>query len=415
MKPNWLIIADDLTGAADCAIAFAKRGRESVVTWNKQEYAGSVPVLSVDTATRRLSPEQAAKRQTEVLAAHFHPGLRLYKKIDSTVRGQPAAELAALLAFSKSHGNCRQRLGIVAPAFPATGRATVNGSIIMGGLPLEQTPLWARDHTYTSASLPKILAAAGLGVEVITLDILAGGADGVRARLRDAQQQGLAAVVCDAKTESDLRTLAAASLEMGDEVIWVGSAGLAAALAWEENPGASPARLPLPTRGRKSILIVVGTLAEASRLQAKTLIESHLVQHVMISPEALFSGQCNPEWQQAKNQLAQALRAEKDTLLELKLSADPNLGRGAELAGRLAELVTDAREGFGAIVATGGDTIYALLTQLGVHSVRLLDEVEPGVPLGFTVGAIAIPVVTKAGAFGDALSLRRAVERLQKL
>jgi uncharacterized protein YgbK (DUF1537 family) len=44
----------------------------------------------------------------------------------------------------------------------------------------------------------------------------------------------------------------------------------------------------------------------------------------------------------------------------------------------------------------------------------LLDEVEPGVPLGMTVGAVSIPVVTKAGAFGDAQSLRRSLERLHR-
>ena len=100
MTSPWLIIADDLTGAADCAIAFAKRGLESVVAWEKHADARGVQVLSVDAGTRRLPPAQAAKLQVEVLAAHYRAGLRLYKKIDSTVRGQPAAELAALLAYS---------------------------------------------------------------------------------------------------------------------------------------------------------------------------------------------------------------------------------------------------------------------------------------------------------------------------
>jgi uncharacterized protein YgbK (DUF1537 family) len=38
--------------------------------------------------------------------------------------------------------------------------------------------------------------------------------------------------------------------------------------------------------------------------------------------------------------------------------------------------------------------------------------VEPGVPLGITLGKVSIPLVTKAGAFGDAGTLRRCLERL---
>ena len=42
--------------------------------------------------------------------------------------------------------------------------------------------------------------------------------------------------------------------------------------------------------GHKNVLVVVGTLAEASRLQAKTLVEAGLVRHLVISPDALFAG-----------------------------------------------------------------------------------------------------------------------------
>jgi uncharacterized protein YgbK (DUF1537 family) len=112
-------------------------------------------------------------------------------------------------------------------------------------------------------------------------------------------------------------------------------------------------------------------------------------------------------------QLAGHLSAEEDVLLELELAPNPDLSRGALLAQRLAEFIEGAGS-FGGLVATGGDTVYALLSKLGVHSIRLLDEVEPGVPLGITAGAVSIPVVTKAGAFGNAQSLQRSLERLHR-
>ncbi len=342
MSSRWLILADDLTGAADCAIAFGKRGMESVVAWERHMEAGQVQVLAVDAATRRLPAEQAARKQVKVLAAHYRPGLRLYKKIDSTIRGQPAAELAALLAFPAAASGGRPRLAIVAPAFPGTGRITVNGSIVMGGVPLEQTPLWAREHTYVSANLAEILGSVGLSAEVISQDVVAKGAEAIHARLKSAFQRGIGGVVCDAQSEADLAALAEASFPLAEDVIWVGSGGLAAALAAVlEAPTPKPAQITLQAGARKNILLVVGTLAEASRLQSKTILDAGLVAHVPISPATLFAGPCSPEWQQQSRRFADTLATGKDVLLELEKAANPDLLRGAELAERLAEFAGD--------------------------------------------------------------------------
>lgn len=67
------------------------------------------------------------------------------------------------------------------------------------------------------------------------------------------------------------------------------------------------------------------------------------------------------------------------------------------------------------LFATGGETACALLTRLGVHGIRLLEEVEPGVPLGITQGAVRIPVMTKAGAFGHDRSLLNSLARMHDL
>ena len=53
--------------------------------------------------------------------------------------------------------------------------------------------------------------------------------------------------------------------------------------------------------------------------------------------------------------------------------------------------------------------------RLGVHGIRLIDEVEPGVPLGVSVGAFARPVITKAGVFGGAETFLRCLDRLASL
>lgn len=410
MSARWLILADDLTGAADCAIAFAKTGCETVVSWGAGDNSFAVDVTSVDVDSRRFPAAAAAARHVAAQATRWCAGARLYKKIDSTLRGQPAAELAAQLAAIAAKSGKRAPLAVVAPAFPGAGRLTIGGKVMVNGAPLESTPVWARDHTYETGALPAVLATSGLTCEVIGLDVVKAGASAVLARLRAADEAGLAAVVCDADCDADLRIVADASLELADAV-WVGTGGLAVALAAAEQP-AQPIhpRLPAPDG---AVLMVVGSLAESSRLQAKKLVDSHLVAHVPVMPQTLFAGPGTPAWDESVHALAERVMRGGPILLEIALVERPDLARGAELVTRLADMIVTVAPKIGALVATGGDTACAVLSRLGVTGIRLIDEVEPGVPLGLTIGARAIPVVTKAGAFGDADTLRRCLARLE--
>ena len=93
----------------------------------------------------------AAKRVVEV--ARAVRGARLvYKKLDSTLRGNVAAELAA--AF----GAAGRERAIVAPAFPAAGRTTVGGTQLVHGVPVDETEM--RDDPQTpvrEAHVPTLL------------------------------------------------------------------------------------------------------------------------------------------------------------------------------------------------------------------------------------------------------------------
>src|SRR3954468_12593305 len=69
MADRWLILADDLTGAADCAIAFGRRGRAAAVAWG--EASGprepQLPVMAYDAASRGMTAAAAAERHAEIL------------------------------------------------------------------------------------------------------------------------------------------------------------------------------------------------------------------------------------------------------------------------------------------------------------------------------------------------------------
>src|SRR5688500_11481266 len=99
MERRWLIIADDLTGAADSAIAFAKRRLPARVSWGepRADERADALALAFDADTRALPADAAARRHQEILRALFDARMHVFKKIDSTLRGHPAEEIGALL------------------------------------------------------------------------------------------------------------------------------------------------------------------------------------------------------------------------------------------------------------------------------------------------------------------------------
>ena len=408
MSSRWLIVADDLTGAADCAIAFARRGRETAVTWGEvAEILDQEPaVLAYDAASRALSAEAAAERHVALLRRLAGPDRLLFKKIDSTLRGQPAAATAAALAHIRAAS--APALGVLAPAFPATGRTTIEGRVLLHGVPLEATELWSRDHSYASADLVDMLASSGLrGQELGLAAVRDASLKSTLARLAGA---GDVIAVCDAETDHDLQLIAKAGLNLSQGTFFIGSAGLAHALAGiETGRDAAPLHTPLRASGT---LVVVGSLAEASRIAASSLAGTGKVVHVVVQPRTLLEP--NGDGRKALAiEVREHLSDGRDVLLEIATSERLDLTIGAQLAHSLAATLQDVAPAIGAFAATGGETAAAILARFGVHGIRLADEIEPGVALGLTLGRLSVPIATKAGAFGDRHSLIRICERLR--
>src|ERR671916_3059704 len=115
------VIADDLTGAADSGVQFVHAGyRVAVFFCATEMVADDLDAVAFDTDSRAMPAGFAAKRVLN--AARVARGARIvYKKLDSTLRGNVAAELAA--AFGAS--GCART--VVAPAFPEAGRTTAGG------------------------------------------------------------------------------------------------------------------------------------------------------------------------------------------------------------------------------------------------------------------------------------------------
>ncbi|WP_230533771.1 four-carbon acid sugar kinase family protein [Microvirga roseola] len=402
---DTLIIADDLSGAADCAAACVSTDIETVVILDPEAALGNAVTVAVDVDSRALAAPEAGAAAAEAVRQLHSQGTRiLYQKMDSTLRGHWPLELvrirqAAALALGY------RPLAIVAPAFPGMGRVTIDGHVFANGMPLEGTELWKRAGLMGSADLRAILTDAGLKVGQAALEQVALGSEALRVRLAKFWEAGCDAVVCDAQTEEDLVTLAAASLALPDKPLWVGSAGLMRALAGAgERELVSP---PISVRRAtgKPILTVIGSASEISQAQSDALTREEGLTSILLAPSALIEG--DPErMQSCVDALDQALASGSDAAVVVR-GESLDFREGPQITAALAELIAPRLSSIGGLVVTGGETARAILVKAGISKLRMQGNIEPGVPAGLSIGTLAIPVITKAGAFGDCMTLVR--------
>ena len=140
------IVADDLTGACDTGALFTGLGRVGVFVAPTGP-VGDWETVALDTETRSASTEAARTRVQHALgqaAPRLRRG-RLFKKIDSTLRGHVGAELDALM----NAGSVESAL--VCPAFPEQGRRVGGGVLTVDNRPVHETAI-GRDPGYPRAT-----------------------------------------------------------------------------------------------------------------------------------------------------------------------------------------------------------------------------------------------------------------------
>jgi len=148
-----LVLADDLTGAAEVAAIAHQAGLSAVVLTRLPVRPVLADVVVFDTNTRLASPGEAARRVRAATAQmHRWPHAGFFVKVDSVLRGEVRAQLAA----------CARALGrsrtILVPANPSLGRVIRDGRYAVDGHPLHETA-FAHDphHPRATDDVKKLL------------------------------------------------------------------------------------------------------------------------------------------------------------------------------------------------------------------------------------------------------------------
>lgn len=421
------IIADDLTGASDTGVQFARRGMKTcVVLKTDRGLTPDADAVIVDTDSRSLSGEEAYRKVKAAAEYVQASGIDLiYKKIDSTMRGNIGAELDAV------YDVCRPDFIVFAPAYPQYNRVVRDGRLYVDGRLLHESEFACDPKTpITDSDIARMIGAqSGRKTGMITEADLSLGNEGLAAKLERYRSDGVAYLVFDSSAEEHLRRIVDLFRALPYRVAWSGSAGLANYVTAEEG-GGEPVRPSVP-QSPYPVLTVVGSVNLKTRLQLDQILSVPGVKGVELRSHQVVAGEAEKEAElERMHREAGAWIAENrpvviyssGSLEEIELAQKTGSLHGldpVEVSDRISEALGNAASRLlmaypvSRLILTGGDTAKQVSNGLNVHTFELIDEVETGVPVGILHGERPIYVVTKAGGFGSEHVLVQALKLLQ--
>lgn len=268
-----LVIADDLTGATDTGHEFARRGAKTVVILREGVEPDDASVVVANTDSRYADPE-AAQRAVAAAVRRF-PAEIVYKKIDSTLRGNLTVEIDA--ALEAGNADC----ALVAPAFPGNDRCTACGYHLVEGRHVTETAAGRDpDSPVRTSHLPSLLSGSAHPIEHLGIETNARGPTAVRdavaasvSRIPDRPPL----VVCDVTHEDHLGSIASTGSNVDIDCLYVGSAGLARHVPIKSDPDDTSMDRPVTEKSGEGALGIVGSVNAATLAQVSAVPDARVV------------------------------------------------------------------------------------------------------------------------------------------
>lgn len=423
-----VIVADDLTSATDCGIQMTAGEFRTVIPLRSDcRIPSGTDIVALETDSRDIPPDEAYGLTRKALAPfESDPSIVFYKSIDSTLRGNLGAELDATLDSGSFDA------AIIAPAFPTYGRTTVGGLQFLNGRPVHETEFGC-DPTSTvtsSAIAARFAEQSRRNSAVVSIATQKSGAAAVFKAIEDGRKAGDHLLIFDASEEGHLKSLSGIIGSLPGRYLWVGSTGLSRYVP--KAVGLKPRRMRRHIPATDGcVLVVAGSASETTRMQLDACAETAGFTEIRVGSQAIARSAKHErlELERVRRLLrasvgkadvvAVTLSANRHEIESTKaIAAARGLGAGEIeshlahiLAHLIAELLNDGTAVKG-LVLTGGATAKMVVSELQGDAIEILDEIEPGIPLGHLSGRHGLLVVTKAGGFGSSTAILSSVERI---
>jgi len=364
--PKLLILADDLTGACDSAIVFAQRGIQAQAVLDGYNVADPhIEVVARSTETRDLDPAEARQRLLQA-SREASPDTEIFKKIDSVFRGNTYYEILTAVECMP------YELAIIAPASPELGRRSFAGVVVSTDITGE-----------SRIAVLQELRSHGLQVKHLSP---ARDARVLLSELESCLQNNERVVYYDAADSADLSVLVAAARQIHQRILWIGSSGLAHALAVHvQEHRLGETALPVPG----AVVLFVGSDHPVTEAQLNYLRDESSV---------LERSVCESESTTLQDAQVLLLRVPRG------LATEEDVRRWA---------FSLPAQRIGCLLMSGGDTAALVCSALGIKAISLVEEFAPGLPAGIAVGGpyAGTPVILKSGGFGDRDIMCRIVNK----
>lgn len=416
-------IADDFTGATDLCSMLVRGGMRTVQLIGVPRAGEAAPdadAVVVALKSRTAPVKQAVAESLAALHWLRAAGCQQFffkycSTFDSTDQGNIGPVADALIAAL----DCG--FALACPAFPANARSVYQGHLFVGGVLLNESGMEHHPLTpMTDANLVRVLSRQTDGkVGLVAYATVAQGAAAIHQAMETLRQQGHRYAIVDAVSDAHLVAIGEAAAR---HALITGGSGVAMGLPENFHRNGK-----LPERGDAAALpavsgsaaVLAGSCSRATLGQLDYARERVPVLQLdpRATPDAAKLAAIAHDWMAdklGKTPIVIAASAPPDQVAELQ----QRLGR--EAAGALVEqaLAHIAEElvarGVRRVIVAGGETAGAVVSRLGVHSLRIGAEIDPGVPWTYAEGGnTPLLMALKSGNFGARDFFLKAFEVLQ--
>jgi uncharacterized protein YgbK (DUF1537 family) len=431
MRQRCLVIADDLTGAADAGAQFAKRGLDtrliSCKDRSKIDFSRYIhqDVLVVNTDSRGLSPDEASSLISDVLKNYKKDLFPiLYKKVDSTLRGNVGCEIDAILKTMDGV------LCFMAPSYPEQDRRLVGGIMIVGGKPLALTEVaMSTTLPIRESHVHKLLQQQSqTSIGWIDLTLVASNFKCLQEKVEKEEKRGIRLIIFDAVSRQDLTNVTEVGFSLKKKPLFVGSAGLAEEVAKKISP---PEGTPLVTSKQvvkpfKHILIISGTASSVThqqlrRIEQRGIPTYQLSKTLLVGDDVRVDAERKEISKKISDSLSQGMVILKTTPEMLQPENSADLPIYLKIVETLSDVALSSLERSKvemhelALILTGGDTAQSIINALGNEGIEIEGELLKGIVKGHLIGGNwdGLNIITKAGAFGKENALEKIIGMLQ--
>lgn len=420
---KYVVIADDLTGSNATCSLLKKIGLSTASIFKLEKDKNyKNDVVSYSTDSRAISKKDAYNRVFQTTQILKNNSVLLYnKRIDSTLRGNIGSEIEGMLDALNE-----DRVAILVPSYPDSGRIVVNKTMLVNGILLEHSDAGRDTKTpVISSNVEEIIKnQTKLNTAYFTLkDISKSEAELTKNIIEKSKDNKI--LIFDSVTNEDIIKISKAVLKSNLKIITVDPGPFTMYYSSE---------MKKITKTDKKILMVIGSATDTTKQQIEHILQHEDIFLVKMKPSLFFDKKtrleeikrvCELIYKGINNYELIMLTTTPigdDKRLDLqKISNDLNISID-EVSKIIAQTLTEAASdvllnsnSFEGVYSSGGDITLALLEKLEAIGVEIRDEVIPLAAYGRIIeGKIGnLKLVSKGGMVGNKETIKLCLHKIK--